>query len=336
MHRHSTESVKVLSASDDAIHTAASILRRGGLVAFPTETVYGLGADAENESAVRAMFAAKGRPADHPVIVHLADVSQIKSFAADLPDSAQKLAAAFWPGPMTLVLRRSDRVNNLVTGGLDTVGLRVPSHPVAQALLRKFGGAIAAPSANRFGRVSCTRAEHVAAELASRVDLILDGGECTVGLESTIIDVSSGEPAILRPGAVTAEDVARILGTIPQGYSRSAPRVSGSLPSHYAPQARVEIVTVDQLSHRATELLAAGRKLAVLTQQPIRLDPRVQVLPFPQSQADLAHALYDLLRQVDALGCDVALATLPSNEGLGAAIVDRLRRAAGPREDELP
>jgi L-threonylcarbamoyladenylate synthase len=336
MERLSTEVVKVLVACEAAIRSAAAILHRGGLVAFPTETVYGLGAHAENESAVRAMFAAKGRPADHPVIVHLADAAQMEAFAANVPDKAQKLAAAFWPGPMTLVLKRSERVNNLVTGGLDTVGLRVPSHPVAQALLREFGGPIAAPSANRFGRVSCTRAEHVEAELGGRVDLILDGGECTVGLESTIIDVSSGEPAILRPGAVTAEDVARILGTYPKGYSPSAPRVSGSLPSHYAPQARVEIVTIDQLSHRATELLAEGRKLAVLTQQPTRLDPRVQVLSFPQSPADLAHALYDLLRQVDALGCDVALATLPSNKGLGAAIVDRLRRAAGPRNDELP
>src|SRR5438552_9445632 len=174
------------------------MLRRGGLVAFPTETVYGLGADAENDAAMRALFASKGRPADHPVIVHLADAALMDQFAAEVPETARKLAAAFWPGPMTLVLRRNTRISNLVTGGLDTVGLRVPAHPVAHALLNEFGGPIAAPSANRFGRVSCTRAEHVVTELGEHVDLILDGGECDVGVESTIIDLSGKRPAILR------------------------------------------------------------------------------------------------------------------------------------------
>jgi len=185
---------KVFQADAAAIREAAAILQRGGLVAFPTETVYGLGADAENAAAMRALFAAKGRPADHPVIVHLADASLVDPFAAEVPTAARKLAAAFWPGPMTLVLKRSKRISDLVTGGLETVGLRVPAHPVARELLKEFGGPIAAPSANRFGRVSCTRAEHVASELGNRVDLILDGGQCAVGLESTIIDLSVVPP----------------------------------------------------------------------------------------------------------------------------------------------
>lgn len=324
---------RILPADAGAIREAASILQGGGLVAFPTETVYGLGVHAENESAVRAMFAAKGRPADHPVIVHVAEASQVESFVTEVPETARRLASAFWPGPMTLVFRKGQRVSPLVTGGLETVGLRVPSHPVAQALLREFGGPIAAPSANRFGQVSCTRAQHVADELTGRVDLILDGGECAIGLESTIIDVSSGQPAILRPGAVTVEDVSRVLGSAPAGHSASAPRVSGSLPSHYAPAARVEIVAADRLAERASELLAESRRIAVLTQQKVSLDPRIQTLRLPPSAPDLAHDLYDLLRQVDAMGCDVALVTLPSDQGLGAAIVDRLLRAAGPREN---
>lgn len=324
----------ILAANADSIRQAAAILRRGGLVAFPTETVYGLGADAQNESAVRAMFAAKGRPADHPVIMHLADATQVDEFAAEVPDVARTLAAAFWPGPMTLVFRRKRNVSPLVTGGLDTVGIRVPAHPIAHSLLREFGGPIVAPSANRFGRVSCTSALHVADELGGRADLILDGGDCPIGLESTIVDVSSGQPSILRPGAVTAEDVAGVLGSRPTGRIASAPRVSGSLPSHYAPRARVEIVAIDQLQQRTSDLLAEGRKVAVLTQTPAEVNARVHVLTLPQKLEDLAHNLYEMLRSVDQKGCDVALVTLPPEEGLGVAIGDRLRRAAGPRSSD--
>jgi L-threonylcarbamoyladenylate synthase len=327
----------VLTADAAAIREAAGILRRGGLVGFPTETVYGLGADAENDSALRALFAAKGRPADHPVIMHLADTSQIENYAAEVPADARRLAAAFWPGPLTLVLRRHSCVSNLVTGGLETVGLRIPVHPVAQSLLREFGGPIAAPSANRFGRVSCTRAEHVLQELDGLVDLILDGGECDVGLESTIIDLSRGEPAILRPGAVTAEMVANVLGHVPSGHSAASPRVSGSLPSHYAPSARVELVNADQLQRRAAELLGANQKIAILCPKPpdfALADSATHLMLLPPSAEEFAHSLYALLRQVDDLRCDVALVTLPSPDGLGAAIADRLRRAAGPRGDD--
>jgi L-threonylcarbamoyladenylate synthase len=296
--------------------------------------VYGLGADAENDAALQSLFAAKGRPADHPVIMHLADASQIESYAAEVPSDARKLAAAFWPGPMTLVFRRNNRVSDLVTGGLDTVGLRVPVHTVAQALLREFGGPIAAPSANCFGRVSCTRAQHVLQELNGRVDMILDGGNCEVGLESTIIDVSRSELAILRPGAITAEMVASVLGHAPSCQSAASPRVSGSLPSHYAPKARVEIVTADQIRSRTNELQSTGQKVAILTSTPqhfIDLDDAIQVLRLPSSPEKIAHDLYAILRRVDDLGCDAAIVLLPPEEGLGAAIADRLRRAAGPR-----
>jgi L-threonylcarbamoyladenylate synthase len=320
-------------ATAEAVRQASDILRQGGLVAMPTETVYGLAAAAENEAAVRAMFAAKGRPADHPVIVHLADAAQLGEFAAEVPDDARRLATAFWPGPLTLVLRRSPRVSHLVTGGLDTVGLRVPGHPVAQALLRAFGGPLAAPSANRFGRVSPTTAAHVLADMAGRVDLILDGGPCSVGLESTIVDCSSGPPAILRPGAITAEQIAAVLTSPVAAASAAAPRVSGSLPSHYAPRARVEIVSPSALLARAKQLADQGQKVAILARQQLAVaDPRIVSLPVPPADAEWAQHLYALLRQVDELGCDVALTSLPEAAGIGTAIADRLRRAAGPRD----
>ena len=231
------------------------------------------------------------------------------------------------------MFRRDRNVSPLVTGGLDTVGIRVPAHPIAHSLLREFGGAIVAPSANRFGRVSCTSALHVADELGDRADLILDGGDCPIGLESTIVDVSSGQPSILRPGAVTAEDVARVIGTALTGHRSSAPRVSGSLPSHYAPRARLEIVTSEQLEGRARELVAQGCSVGVLTDVPIDLGPRIHNLHVSRNLAELAHDLYETLRRIDRLGCDVALVTLPPEAGLGAALIDRLRRAAGPRDE---
>jgi L-threonylcarbamoyladenylate synthase len=332
----SDRTTTVLPAGGEAIKRAAEILRAGGLVVFPTETVYGLGVAAENPAAIRAMFAAKGRPADHPVIVHLADAAQVDRYAAEVPPVARQLAAAFWPGPMTLVLRRNERISDLVTGGLPTVGLRVPSHTVAQQLLKSFGGPIAAPSANRFGRVSATRAEHVFEELAGRVELILDGGPCEVGLESTIIDVTSESPSILRPGAVTAEQVAAILNSEIVPPSATAPRVSGSLPSHYAPRVRVEIVPADHLLTRARNLADRGEKVVALLSPSqsggFSIAPPFTVLELPADVADFGRSLYSLLRQVDDMGCDVALVSLPAEAGVGAAIADRLRRAAGPRE----
>lgn len=328
----------VLPPTPESLHQAVELLRRGQLVAFPTETVYGLGAAAENESAVRAMFAAKGRPADHPVIVHLPDATQLSEWAAAIPPAATRLAAAFWPGPLTLIVRRSSRASDLVTGGLDTVGLRVPGHPVAQQLLRLFGSGIAAPSANRFGCVSPTTAQHVLDELDGRVELILDGGPCTIGLESTIVDLSRGEPAVLRPGGITAEQLARVLGSFSSTLASEAPRVSGSLESHYAPRARVELLNPDQIAARVAELVSQGKRVAVLLRRAEHhataahsFPQSVMVISLPKNDAELAQTLYATLRRVDELGCDVALTTLPNEQGVGAAIADRLRKAAGPR-----
>lgn len=312
------------------IARAAAILRSGGLVAFPTETVYGLGADADNEAAVRKVFSAKGRPADHPVIVHVADASQIESWTENIPDPAQRLGKVFWPGPLTLILRRSSRAKDVVTGGLNTVGLRVPSHPVAQALLREFGGAIAAPSANRFGRVSATRAEHVRSEFGDELEMILDGGACEVGLESTIVDCSGDGPVVLRPGAITREQVEAVCGPL-LSEDTNLTRCSGRLESHYAPRALVEIVSAADLPNRAAELVREGKNVAVLGEPSLPLPSGVVLIPWGLDHASQAQSLYAALRQVDELGCEIVLASPPDPAGLGAALWDRLQRAAGPR-----
>ncbi|MGI8981680.1 MAG: L-threonylcarbamoyladenylate synthase [Pirellulaceae bacterium] len=314
------------------IEQAAAILRAGGLVAFPTETVYGLGADADNEAAVRRVFAAKGRPADHPVIVHLADAQEITLWAEQIPEEAWRLAEKYWPGPLTLILPRSSRARDVVTGGLPTVGLRVPSHPVAQALLRAFGGAIAAPSANRFGRVSPTRVEHVRTEFADKLLFILDGGTCEVGLESTIVDFSTSSPAILRPGAITQEQVEATCGQTLRSPQSITTRFSGGLESHYAPRALVEIVEQHQLYGRATELIKQGKKVAILGQSDWTLPAGTEIVVLGNDAASQARSLYAALRKVDDLGCDVVLACPPASQGLGAALLDRLQKAAGRRE----
>lgn len=286
------------------IAAAARLLRAGELVAFPTETVYGLGADARQEAAVRRIFAAKGRPVDHPVIVHLADADELVDWGVP-STAALALAHAFWPGPLTLVLPRQPGVLDAVTGGRPTVGVRVPSHPVALALLRESGCAVAAPSANRFGRVSPTTAAHVRAELPGVT--VLDGGACTVGVESTIVDLSSGAPALLRPGGVPAEDIEALLG--PLGHSHTP--APGTLPAHYAPGTRLEIT--DQPAARAAALRAQGLTVAVLE---------------GGAPAARARRLYAELRRLDAQGVDVLLAPPAPPTGLGRAINDRLARAA--------
>ena len=318
-------------ATANEIKEAAAILRSGGLVAFPTETVYGLGADADNEAAVRKIFAAKGRPADHPVIVHLADAQEITRWSDNILQLARRLAEKFWPGPLTLILPRSSRAKDVVTGGLKTVGLRVPSHPVAQALLREFGGAIAAPSANRFGRVSPTRVDHVRAEFGDSLPLILDGGDCEVGLESTIVDFSGDVPAILRPGAITQEQVEAVCGEIFGPPDANSTRCSGRLESHYAPRAIVEIVKREEVCARAAELVKQGKKVAILGQANLMLPAGAELIVLGSDAASQARELYAALRKVDELGCDVALASPPVTTGLGAALLDRLQKAAGPR-----
>ena len=310
---------------------AVEVLRRGGLVAFPTETVYGLGARARDPHAVAKIFAAKGRPADHPLIVHLARAREVASWAVDVPPAAHRLAEAFWPGPLTLILRRAPGVPDEVTGGQETIGLRVPRHPVAQALLEKLGDGIAAPSANRFGRVSPTHAEHVLSELGDRVELILEGGSCEVGVESTIVDCSGAAPVILRPGAITQEMLEVAWGAPIRPSGVSAVRAPGLLESHYAPRASVSLLTAEAVEVRARELLAAGKRVGVLASEiPKRLPPAVERFELPDDLEGVARELYASLREVDRRGVDVLLAVPPAEIGVGRAIVDRLRRAAAP------
>ena len=309
---------------------AAALLRAGELVAFPTETVYGLGADARNPLAIAKIFAAKGRPADHPVIVHLPDASHLERWAIDIPELAHKLAAAFWPGPLTLILKRHPAVPDAVTGGQDTVGLRVPDHPLAQQLLREFNGGVAAPSANRFGRVSPTTAAHVREELGDAVAMIVDGGPCAVGIESTILDLSGAEARILRPGMLDAAAIATVLGYAPEfGGAQDAPRVSGSLEAHYAPTTQLQLVAAADLVGMARRALAAGRSIAVLAAPPLALDhPDIAWCPASADPVQFAHDLYASLRELDALGRDLILVAAPPEEEAWRAVSDRLRRAA--------
>jgi L-threonylcarbamoyladenylate synthase len=316
---------------------AAEVLRAGGLVAFPTETVYGLGADASSPAAVRRLFAVKRRPRDHPVIIHVASPAAARDWVTDLPSAAAALAAACWPGPLTLVLRRSARVPDDVTGGLDTVGVRVPAEPTALALLASFGGAVAAPSANRFGRVSPTTADAVRADLGDDVDVVLDGGPCRVGVESTIVDCSGPEPAILRVGGVPQERVEAILRVPVAIRDDGAVRASGTLPSHYAPDARV-VVAADEheLAAHVRDEMAKGARVGVIAGGAAVRDLVADVtrLGAPDDADEYARLLYHWLRDADACRLDVVVAVAPDAVGIGAAVADRLRRAAADRGGE--
>jgi L-threonylcarbamoyladenylate synthase len=309
---------------------AVAVLRAGGLVAFPTETVYGLGADASNADAVRRLFAVKGRPPSHPVIAHLGRSATLDDWSIDVTDHARALAAACWPGPCTLVVRRRPgTIVDEVTGGRDTVGLRVPDHPLALELLEAFGGAVAAPSANRFGRVSPTTAEHVRADLGADVDLVLDGGPCIVGVESTIVDCTTATPALLRLGGVPVETIERILGLTLARRTEGEVAAPGTLAAHYAPRARVEIVAADALAARTAELAAAGQRVGVLDPPPGTVLPNESiVLATFHDPDEYARALYQRLRDADAQQLDVVLAVPPPDVGVGRAVRDRLRRAA--------
>jgi L-threonylcarbamoyladenylate synthase len=300
-------------------------------VGLPTETVYGLAADAENELAVRRIFAVKGRPSTHPLIVHLGNADAVRGWVARLPPEAEALAAAFWPGPLTLVLPRSTRASDTVTGGQGTVAVRVPAHPVAQSVLAAFGGGLAAPSANRFGRVSPTRAEHVVADLGRDVDVVLDGGPSQVGVESSIVDLSGPAPALLRPGGVTREALEKVLGRPLPSRGKGAVRAPGMLPSHYAPRAGLVLASRGEAAGVASGLLSAGRRVAVCAPEGVSTPPGAVHLLVPEDVPALARSLYQLLRSVDAAGVDVAVVVVPEEAGLGLAVLDRLRRAAAPR-----
>jgi L-threonylcarbamoyladenylate synthase len=318
-------------ARSDDTATAVEVLLEGGLVAFPTETVYGLGADAGNAVAVRRVFEVKRRPPGHPLIVHLPDRSALDEWASSVPPAADALARAFWPGPLTLLLRRSGRVPDEVTGGADVVGLRVPSHPLALELLHAFGGGIAAPSANRFGKVSPTTADHVRADLGDDVDVILDGGPCRVGIESTIVDCTTDEPEVVRPGGVTYEELDRVLAA-PVGVWLGERTVAapGTLAAHYAPNAAV--VVVDEPSDARVLVRTALRgdqRVAILAPEQIDdLPPSVTSLAPAGDPASYAAVLYDRLREADRMGIDLVIAVPPPDRDIGRAVRDRLRRAA--------
>ncbi len=315
-------------AANDVTH-AVAILRAGGLVAFPTETVYGLGADALNSAAIKKVFAAKGRPHDHPLIVHIADASQLKDWVREIPSAAHMLAQKFWPGPLTLILNRAAHVSDLVTGGQDTVALRVPSHPVAQALLQGFGGGVVGPSANRFGHVSATTADHVRQEFGTAVDCVLDGGACEVGIESTIIDLSGDKPALLRPGCITAAQIEAALGVPLAAPDAQSPRAPGTLEKHYAPRTPVMLVEGDLIDELARSFARQGKRVAVLARsarQP--LIDNLAWIAAPEAPANYAHDLYANLRELDGADCDVMLVEEPPPAMEWTAVLDRLSRAA--------
>lgn len=322
----------------ETIQQAARSLVNGNLVAFPTETVYGLGADGLNLQAVQKIFNAKGRPADHPVILHVADIDHARGLAAHWPDAAEQLAQAFWPGPLTLILKRDAAVSDLVTGGQDTVGIRVPAHPVALSLLKEFScvgsGVIAAPSANRFGAVSPTRARDVALGLGQYLgphDMILDGGACNVGVESTIVDLSRDTPQVLRPGGVSRDRIEQALGQVLLAANPAqAPRVSGSLASHYAPAARAQLHDIAGLIKAADEIFqnAKNAKIAVMClHEPRGLDARAAVRLMPSQPQAYARLLYATLNDLDHQGYEVLLIEKPPQSADWEAVRDRLSRA---------
>ena len=324
------------------IDAAAAILRHGGVVAIPTETVYGLAADASNPDAVRRIFQIKGRPADHPLIVHLSDKAQLGHWAREIPEAAYLLAEHFWPGPLTLILPRNKHVSDAVTGGQDTVGLRVPSHPVALALLRAMGpaAALAAPSANRYGRISPTTAAHVREELGDSVDMIIDGGPCEVGLESTIVSFAADTVTVLRPGGIPLADLEKVLQhkVVVADSSGSNVRVSGSKLSHYAPVTPLEILASSDLWQRACELEKQGLRVATLewsvpdaalTQNKVHSDhQRIVRSAMPADPAAYGQMLYATLRRLDGAHFDRLLAEATPATTAWMAVADRLQRAS--------
>jgi L-threonylcarbamoyladenylate synthase len=310
------------------IEEAARLLNAGALVAFPTETVYGLGADAANPAAVARIFAAKGRPHSHPLIVHVSNFAAAREWASDVPEAAARLADAFWPGPLTIVLPRAARVPDAVTGGQSSIALRAPAHPVARALLAAFGRGIAAPSANRYGRISPTRAADVREELGDRVALVLDGGDCAVGLESTIVACLDGRVTLLRPGAVSRSQMADVVGTV-SDPDANAPRAPGRQRSHYAPGTPLEIVDDAALRREVKAALAAGERIAVLARSDANeVSDRLVWRRMPAGPAAYGRVMYAALRELDAAGAGrILVEAVPSGESW-AAVADRLGRAA--------
>lgn len=319
----------IARVSQQEIQTALEALRAGELVAFPTETVYGLGANANNPDAVRKIFRVKGRPSTHPVIVHIDHPRYIQRWVRDMSPDAKKLAEAFWPGPLTLVAKRAPAVNDVITGGQDTVAIRVPNHPVAQQLLNAFGGGIAAPSANRFGHVSPTRAEHVREEFGGEVKIVLDGGDCKVGLESTIVSCVGDVPRVLRPGSITVSQLQEVVPSIEFGPQPGAPRVPGSTARHYSPATPVNVVPSRRLEQVMNEFTENQEKVAVLAlRPPTTATPYMTWINAGMRPDHYARQLYANLRTLDKAGAKILLVEeVPEGERWDA-VRDRLKRAA--------
>ncbi len=320
---------KAIRASQAELEAAVDALRDGELVAFPTETVYGLGANAANPVAVRRVFELKDRPANHPVIVHIDQQKYLRRWVRELTPEAEKLAEAFWPGPLTLVLPRAEGVHDVVTGGQDTVAMRIPSHPMARQLLDAFGGGIAAPSANRYGRLSATRAEHVQDEFGDAVKVVLDGGECQLGLESTIVSCIGGEVRLLRPGAITLTQLREVVGEVSIGPGKSSPRVPGSTAAHYAPVTPLTIVPGGELDGLAESLSEGGQRIAVLAQRlPLKTYETVTWINAGKRAEAYGHDLYANLRTLDKAGCARILVQEVPGDERWDAVRDRLARAS--------
>ena len=329
---------------DEELKEASAVIRSGGLVAFPTETVYGLGGDATNPEASRKIYAAKGRPSDNPLIVHIADFSQLRNIVAEVPQEAEKLAEAFWPGPLTMILRKNEVIPYETTGGLDTVAIRMPSHPVARAFLQDSGCMIAAPSANTSGRPSPTTAQHVWEDLHGKIEILLDGGPVGIGIESTIVDLSEERPMILRPGFITQEMLSAVLGDVGMDpglaseNSKRPPKAPGMRYRHYAPKADLTLVegtmeeVISKINALTREAQAMGKSVGVLATEENKdryVADHVIVIGQRQDEAEIARHLFDVLRQVDDLQVDLIYSESFAAAGVGQAIMNRLLKAAG-------
>lgn len=338
------EKVDTNHPNEEIIEKAAAVIRKGGLVAFPTETVYGLGADALLPEGAKQIYAAKGRPSDNPLIVHIADFEALEKITSEIPKQARALADRFWPGPLTMIFHKSDAVPYETTGGLDTVAVRMPNHPVALALIRESGGYIAAPSANTSGKPSPTLAEHVAADLDGKIPLILDGGAVGIGIESTIIDLSEAVPMVLRPGYITREMLADVIGEVRDdpGFaevdSGVRPKAPGMKYKHYAPKADLilvsgaEVQVVDKINALTGERQAEGKKVGIISTDETYSEYSADVVKSIGSRQDedsIAHHLYAILREFDELNVDVIYSESFSTPRIGQAIMNRLLKAAG-------
>ena len=329
---------------NNQVKEAGKILKNGGLVAFPTETVYGLGGDAKNKDASKAIYAAKGRPSDNPLIVHIPDVSWVDGIVSEIPEAAQKLADAFWPGPMTLIFKKNEVIPLETTGGLDTVAVRLPSHPVARALMEESGVYIAAPSANTSGRPSPTKAKHVAEDLSGKIDAIIDGGEVNIGLESTIIDVTEDIPTILRPGYISLDDVKAVVGEarmdpgIMSKDSNVRPKAPGMRYRHYAPKGNLIVVNGEKekvcayINKQVESAGALHKKVAVLASSETAStykNAKVYVIGSLHDEEEIARNLYDVLRQFDEEEMELIFSEAFETPHIGQAIMNRLLKAAG-------